>query len=201
MSNCGNLQKYQSRNPVQRLLINRFLDTAAALVRPLSLTSVLDAGSGEGFVSHHLFGRRPQVCTVAVDVDAEALARGRTLHPEIAFQSASVTDLPFDDDAFDLVLCNEVLEHLPEPELALGELLRVSRRYLLLSVPNEPFFRGMNFVRGKNITRLGDDIDHCNHWGALRFRRFVADYVNVIAYRYPLPWQIVFGEVPKSQLG
>lgn len=198
MSTCGNLQKYQSKNPVQRFLIAHFLDAAAALVRPLSLASVLDAGSGEGFVSHHLFGQRPEVRTVGVDLDAEALERGRVLHPEITFQSASVVDLPFEDDTFDLVLCNEVLEHLPEPDVALQELQRVSRRYLLLSVPNEPFFRGMNFIRGKNITRLGDDIDHRNHWGVWRFRRFVADDVSVLAYRYPLPWQIVFGEVPKS---
>ena len=50
---------------------------------------------------------------------------------------SGIQRLPFRDAAFDIVLCTEVLEHLPDDVLQVGvrELSRVSRKYLLLSVP------------------------------------------------------------------
>jgi hypothetical protein len=50
---------------------------------------------------------------------------------------ADIRSLPFRDGAFDLIICTEVLEHLPEEVLLRGvqELQRVSRRYILVSVP------------------------------------------------------------------
>jgi ubiquinone/menaquinone biosynthesis C-methylase UbiE len=50
---------------------------------------------------------------------------------------ASIEELPFKDDTFDLVTCFEVLEHLPfeKFESLLRELSRVSRKVVLLSLP------------------------------------------------------------------
>ena len=50
---------------------------------------------------------------------------------------ADVTRLPFPDEAFDLVICSEVLEHIPEHENAVQELVRVLKpgRDLVVSVP------------------------------------------------------------------
>jgi SAM-dependent methyltransferase len=40
---------------------------------------------------------------------------------------ADVTALPFDADSFDVVICNHVLEHVPDDAAAIGEMLRVLR--------------------------------------------------------------------------
>ena len=40
---------------------------------------------------------------------------------------ASATDLPFEDDSFDLIWTIWTLEHVPNPEIALGEMRRVVR--------------------------------------------------------------------------
>ena len=45
----------------------------------------------------------------------------------------NVASLPFDDDAFDVVLASEVLEHLVRPVEAIAELLRVTRKYLVMT--------------------------------------------------------------------
>ena len=111
MSQCGNWQKYQSSNPLQRLLIHRFLNAVVEMTAPLTFATVLDAGSGEGFVSQRLLHARPNVQVIGVDIDEEALERGRGIHPGIAFQYGDVTALPFRENSFDLVICNEVLEH------------------------------------------------------------------------------------------
>jgi ubiquinone/menaquinone biosynthesis C-methylase UbiE len=49
-----------------------------------------------------------------------------------------VTDLGFDDSAFDVVSMLEVLEHIPAAAQAVGEVVRVARRFVVLSVPTKP---------------------------------------------------------------
>lgn len=50
---------------------------------------------------------------------------------------ADIARLPFKDDAFDLIICSEVLEHIPEPDHTVHELVRVLKpgRNLAVSVP------------------------------------------------------------------
>jgi 2-polyprenyl-3-methyl-5-hydroxy-6-metoxy-1,4-benzoquinol methylase len=55
-------------------------------------------------------------------------------------QRENVESLSFEDKSFDTVLCLEVLEHTHDPVSALKELVRVTRKDLIISVPNEPFF-------------------------------------------------------------
>jgi hypothetical protein len=70
---------------------------------------------------------------VSIDLPGETPAS--ITHP-LAF--ATIAALPFRNGAFDLSVCTEVLEHLEDEVLADGvaELARVSRRYVLVSVPN-----------------------------------------------------------------
>ncbi|NUZ05167.1 class I SAM-dependent methyltransferase [Piscinibacter koreensis] len=70
---------------------------------------------------------------VSIDLPGEAPAS--ITHP-LAF--ATIAALPFRDQSFDLAVCTEVLEHLEDDVLEDGvaELARVSRRHVLVSVPN-----------------------------------------------------------------
>jgi len=104
--------------------------------------------------------------------------------------------LPYKDNAFDLVLCTEVLEHLDDPQKGLKELVRVSKKYLVISVPNEPFFMFAQLVRGKNWSRFGNDIEHINHWTMFGFPQFVKKNANVkiLAKRFPFAWTMLMLE-------
>lgn len=89
--------------------------------------SVLEIGVGAGFLRHclRLF---PEVQHTTVDIASD-------LHPDYL---ASVTDLPFADGQFDIVLCCEVLEHLPFQEFlpSLREIRRVTRHRAIVSLPD-----------------------------------------------------------------
>ncbi len=187
----GNYQKYTNPNPLQRWLIQRFLDTVADFVRLAAARTVLDVGCAEGFVGQHVMSQIPGTRVFGVDLDMGALARGRTLHPHFRFTVGNALGLPFASGSVDLVLCTEVLEHIPQPEEAMKELVRVSRGYLVLSVPWEPWFRAANLMRLKNVSRLGDDPEHVNHWTGRGFRQFLAGYVSVMEQRIAFPWQVV----------
>jgi SAM-dependent methyltransferase len=96
---------------------------------PERVERVLDVGCGDGAITDRL-AQRWEV--TGVDQSPTALSHVRT---EAVLGSA--TNLPFPDNSFDLVLSSEMLEHLPADDYrrAIAEMSRVSRRYLLLSVP------------------------------------------------------------------
>jgi len=108
--------------------------------------TVLEVGIGNGFVTKYLREKGWDVTTL--DIVSE-------LRPDVA---GSVLSLPFGDTAFDVVTCFEVLEHLPYDDFtkALEELRRVSRRHLILSVPDHTAVYRVNIElpRIKPIKRL-----------------------------------------------
>ncbi len=189
----GNLQKYLNKNPVQRLLLRRFLKSVSMMASSVEAATVLDAGSGEGFVAEMFRLKRIGSFFVEADLDWQALTHGQLWHPQITFTQADLHHLPLPDHSIDLTLCLEVLEHSADPSQALTELCRVSRGHLLLSMPHEPWFRAMNFLRGKNLARWGDDPEHVNHWNVRSFLRFVRPKVDIVSIERSFPWFIVLG--------
>ena len=190
----GNYQKYTNPNPIQQRLIRNFLNHVAELVHAVNHITLLDVGCAEGFVSAYIRNHMPDVQAYGIDRDAQALLRGRALHPDMPTCLGDILHLPVHEGSADIVLCTEVLEHIPTPDIALRELLRASRRYLLLSVPWEPWFRLANLIRLKNVPRLGDDPEHVNHWTGQSFRRFLNPYGHILVHRIAFPWQIVLME-------
>jgi 2-polyprenyl-3-methyl-5-hydroxy-6-metoxy-1,4-benzoquinol methylase len=99
---------------------------------------VLDAGCGTGYGTAILAGTKP-ARLLAVDLDQEAVERTRAAVGDAAEVSrADVRELPLEDDAVDVVVCFEVIEHLERRDQALRELARVLRPggVLLISSPN-----------------------------------------------------------------
>jgi SAM-dependent methyltransferase len=187
----GNLQKYLNPNPIQRWLLRRFYGHIAGLVRATGALRILDVGCGEGFTARHLREDGVSATMAGVDYSPAALAWSLANHKDLTHLSvADAHYLPFPDVSYDLVLCLEVLEHLPDSSLALRELLRVSRDYVLVSVPHEPFFRGANFVRGKHLRALGNDPEHLHTYDGRAFRRLVAAEAKVVWSGQSFPWQI-----------
>ena len=97
---------------------------------PKNIETVLDIGARDGFISKLLADRVRSV--TALD-----LSRPKIDDIRILCVKGDVTDLDFNDGSFNLVMCTEVLEHLPGAMLgnACDELSRVSNRYLLIGVP------------------------------------------------------------------
>ena len=156
----SNYRKHTSKNPLQKLLINNFFNSLLAAIKDLKVDSVLDAGCGEGFTLNKLYENKIGKRLEGVDFLKTAVELGKKTHPHLKLRQGTIYHLPFEDNSFDLVICTEVLEHLENPKKGLSELIRVSKKYLLLSVPNEPFFMMANFLRGKNLSRWGNDIEH-----------------------------------------
>ncbi len=105
-------------------MMRGFLGALDAMLDGLSPRRVLEVGVGEGEVMTRLLDRFPDVPMIGLDLpDPELASHWRSA--DIACLFGDGTALPFADDAFDLVLAIEVLEHVPGPDAALRELSRV----------------------------------------------------------------------------
>lgn len=105
---------------------------SAARLLPPAPATVLDVGCGVGVLSDWLL--RFGYDVTGVDVDEALMSRMAAAH-----QVASIDALPFADGSFDAAVASEVLEHLPVDvfERARGELARVARTVVVVTVPNE----------------------------------------------------------------
>jgi len=98
---------------------------------------VVDAGAGWGQLSIRLAEDRHHV--VALDFAKTRLDRFETRAQELGIKQvmASLEEMPLPDESADVVVCSEVLEHLPSPGMAIREFSRIMKPqgFLLITVP------------------------------------------------------------------
>lgn len=82
---------------------------------------LLDVGCGSGW-SSYLFSKLGY-STTGIDLNTEAFEPPKS--PELTLVEGSVMELPFEDVSFDVVASYQTLEHVPDPQRALLEMLRV----------------------------------------------------------------------------
>lgn len=190
-----NYIKHTSNNPLQKFLINNFFSNLISSIKSLKIESILDAGCGEGFTMNKLEENGIGKKIEGIEYEKDAINFGKKLFPNLIIKQGSIYKLPYRNRSFDVVICTEVLEHLKEPAKAITEMLRVSKKYLILSVPNDPLFMFSNFIRGKNLSRFGNDPGHINHWNPSGLRRFlIKNNLRVKKINLPFPWIIALGE-------
>lgn len=196
METTTNYEKHSTKNPISRFFLNNFLKTVIDAVRSLAVASILDVGCGEGFTLNRLQKEGIGKTLEGVDAVDEALKIGRKLYPKLTLKKGNIYDLQYKASSFDLVLCTEVLEHMDKPEKALQELIRVSKKYVLLTVPNEPWFTYMRIARLKNLLQFGVHPEHVNLWSSSAFEKFVRQQssVYILTKKHPFPWTMLLLE-------
>jgi SAM-dependent methyltransferase len=100
---------------------------------------VLDVGCAFGYGTAALMGRGDsRRIVIGVERDARHLSEARRLFPWLTLVRADAVSLPIGDGAVDAVVMLDLLEHVAEPELVLGEAHRVLRPggVIIVSVPH-----------------------------------------------------------------
>lgn len=101
------------------------------LLDPESKT-LLDVGCQDLFLYHQIKNKY-EVTLVDIEPSSELIKK------------EDIQKLSFEDKSFDIVLCQEVLEHVSNPVKAILELKRVAKKQLIITIPNEPYFTFFRF--------------------------------------------------------
>jgi ubiquinone/menaquinone biosynthesis C-methylase UbiE len=167
-----------------------FIAELLALTDRTDAADVHEVGCGEGELARRLAARGMRVLGTDASpaVVAEARRRAKAEGLDIEFRAAPLEDLDATRDAAELVVCCEVLEHLPDPQAGLSMVARLATPWAIVSVPREPLWRLCNLARLRYVRDLGNTPGHLNHWSRRAFIEFVRRRLEVIEVRHPPPW-------------
>ncbi len=187
----GNVyDKYASKNPVERRLVDGFLARLDELLTRSGAREAHEVGCGEGELTTRIAARglRVRGSDAFPDVIEEARRRAAAADLAIDYVAKPVQALTPAEDAAELIVCCEVLEHLEDPGGALEILAGLAQPWLIVSVPREPLWRALNMARLKYVAQLGNTPGHLNHWSRRSFLRFLSSRFEIVEAASPLPW-------------
>jgi len=189
--------KYGSQNPLVRRMMGAFERSLDELLDRAEPASLLDVGCGEGVLAQRFARRLGSGRVVGVDVQEASLQAAWSQHraANLEYRTLAGAELPFAAGEFDMVSAIELLEHVPDAQLTLGEMVRCAQRHLLVSVPREPLWRVLNVARGAYWSQLGNTPGHLNHWSRRSFIQLLRDHGEIVEVRSPFPWTMLLVRV------
>jgi len=145
----GQNDPYNVENNINKPFQKRRIDiTLEFLSKCVNKNSkVLDLGCGEGHITNEFSKYVYSENIFACDYSISAIKKAKNNFPGIDFCVSDVYSLPYKNNIFDVVVCNNIFEHLENPLLALEEIKRIMKKqgYLIISTPSR--YRFENFLR------------------------------------------------------
>ncbi len=128
--------KFYSSNLGKKWIQNKL----KSVLPHLSATQkVLDIGSGNGMITHHL--RKKNINTTPVDV------ANLSILPDVQSIVYDGVHMPFEANSFDTGLLLTVLHHCPDPDIVLQEAARVSQKLVIIEdVYSNPIQQYMTYA-------------------------------------------------------
>jgi len=133
------------------------------IIRPLEFESILDVGCGQGSFLAELKTEFPSIKPYGIDRSRSAVELASERVPGGHFSVFDITEYALEEKC-DLVVCSEVLEHIPDDITALQNLRKMTGKYLLISTPQgrmREFEKQVGHVRnygaGELVTKINSN--------------------------------------------
>ena len=120
---------------------------------------ILDLGCGQGHITSKIREALPQAEIAGLDYSISAITYANKKFPGIDFVVASAYQCPYRRSYFDIVICNNLWEHVPDPLLLLSKITRVMKPhgFLIISTPSRYRWGNLvNVIRGKPIQFMSE---------------------------------------------
>ncbi len=189
------LESYKESNFIAKKLYDVFFDNIdSALNQCKDSESFLEVGCGLGESSLRISEMLKDKYFEVSEFNKDYVSILHNSKFPIKVSNESVYELKRNNNSFDVVLFLEVLEHLEDTELALKELFRVSKKYVIISVPYEPLWCILNLLRGKYVSSFGNTPGHINHFNIKKLKKLLSKHGTVRQVYTPIPWIIIVVE-------
>ncbi|MFC1625808.1 class I SAM-dependent methyltransferase [Patescibacteria group bacterium] len=93
--------------------------------RSLKTLNLLDVGSSTGIIDNYLSNKFSHVTGIDIDKNAIKYASDNFKKGNLKFMLGDVMKLSFADNFFDVVVCTQIYEHIPNPKIMFDEIYRV----------------------------------------------------------------------------
>ncbi len=104
---------------------------------PSAGKKIIDIGCGEGYLLYKIQEKFPKAELYGLDLSDGRITTTKGHVPKSYLLRGDVLSLPFADNTFDVVICSELLEHMNEYKEVVAELIRISKKHIIITVPNE----------------------------------------------------------------
>lgn len=92
---------------------------------PLANLTLLNVGGSAGIIDEHLSKYFNQVTGIDIDQEAIEYATQNFIKPNLKFELADAMHMKYESDSFDVVICSQVYEHVPDAKTLMSEIFRV----------------------------------------------------------------------------
>lgn len=148
--------EYEKGDPYSVELFSQFHQNRAIItvkliteiIRKCVNCNVLDVGCGKGVLTNFYSQNFPNYTFYGLDYSYKAIKEGKKLFPHLELCVANVYELPYLENFFDIVIMNNLIEHLHNPSLAIYQIKRCLKKNggLIISTPSR--------YRFENICRM-----------------------------------------------
>ena len=171
---------------------------AELIPRRYQFASLLEVGCAEGILTAELSKTLKVGLAVGIDISGNFLHLGKEKYETVQFLQNDGS-LPFKDKSFDLTICSDFLEHVPEVSKYLLEIRRVSK-YVLFKIPVElcligNLFRGIGFYPKIGQHHPAGHLHLFDRGDALKLIKLGG--FSVVNFSFEItPLAILYGDVP-----
>ncbi len=126
------------------LTVKLVIEASALLAKT---PTILDIGCGQGHITERIRCEIPGAAIYGLDYSLSAIEYAAKNFREIQFAVGDAYELPYSSGFFDVIVCNNIWEHVPDPLLLLSRLRRTLKNggYLIISTPSR--YRLSNLLR------------------------------------------------------
>ena len=164
------------------------LSTVQELVGELDLSHILDLDCGDGALLQWLSDSHPNAACVGVGLSERLIGEGRLAYPQLDLRVGPPQRLELLENSQDLVVASDLFQSLHDPQRVLREMYRVTRRYVLITVPREPHWRLTNLLKLKHLMEAGRSPRHVQRYRKRDFLNMVGGHFRLLSVRGPNPW-------------
>lgn len=155
---------YTSKNPLVKFMMIKRLNLIAKAIPSGKGLKILDAGCGEGHLIERLNYKNNKNLYYGIDITKIALKKAKKRCPYARLKMMDLKKINFHEEYFDIIICTEVIEHIPEYKIVIEELKRVLKKegYLILTFPNETITTIFRFLVGRKPIKVPDHFNSFN---------------------------------------